>query len=130
MAPSSPRRGTRALRSSTRDRGQRGMITVELAIGLLVVALAMAVAAFTVSLIAVQTRCGDTAAAVARQLARGDATGAAGARATAPRGARVQVASTSSTVTVTVSVDESLGRLGPFHLAARSEAVLEPGVQP
>lgn len=109
---------------------ERGMVTAELAIGLLTAAMAAAVAVFMVSLVMVQTRCGDTAAAMARQLARGDDRAAALARGTAPQGARVEVGHSASAVQVVVSVDEHLGRFGPFHLVGSAQAVLEPGVQP
>lgn len=113
-----------------RQLAHRGMVTAELAIGLLVAAVVATGAAFVVSLVAVQTRCGDTASAVARQLARGDAQAAEQARAGAPRGARVEVQHTSTAVQVRVEVDESLGHFGPFRLSGSAQAVLEPGVQP
>ena len=106
------------------------MVTVELAIGLLTVALVTVVAAFVVSAVVVQTRCADTAASVARQLARGDEAAAARARSNAPGGAVVSVTTGNDRVRVTVSVEERLGRLGPVRLSSRAEAALEPGLVP
>ena len=113
-----------------RSTGERGMVSVELAIGVLAMALVALVGAFTISMAVVQGRCGDTAAAVARQLARGDRQEADRARASAPRGAAVQVTTSGSRVRVTVSLTERLGRIGPVRLSAAAEAAIEPGVAP
>ncbi len=117
-------------RSEVASQRDRGMVTVELAVGLLTLAVVTLVGAFAVAAVVVQTRCGDTASAVARQLARGDEAGADRARATAPAGAVVRVTRSSGTVRVTVEATRYLGRLGPLHLSSRAEAALEPGVLP
>ena len=117
-------------RTRAAHRCDRGMVTVELAIGLLTMAIVAVVGAFVVSMVVVQTRCGDTASAIARQLARGDEDAAARARSNAPPGAAIQVTRTRDHVRVTVGVVERLGRIGPLHLSSQAEAALEPGVLP
>lgn len=122
-----PGRGAGEAAGRRRD---RGMVTVELAVGLLTLALMSIAATFVVSSVVVQTRCGDTASAIARQLARGDQRAADQARSSAPLGAAIRVDRSSDQVRVTVSVTRYLGRLGPLHLSSRAEAALEPGVLP
>lgn len=109
---------------------QRGMVTAELAIGILTTAIVMGIACWVVSLVVLQTHCADTASQVARQLARGDAKAAAEARGRAPRGARTIVQRDSGEVTVRVDVDSSWGGVGPVHLRGEATAHLEPGVTP
>lgn len=111
-----------------RPADQRGMVTAELAIGILTTAIVMGIASWVVSLVVLQTHCADTASQVARQLARGDQKAAAQARARAPEGARTVVRRANTMVTVTVDVDSSWGRIGPVHLRGEATAHLEPGV--
>ncbi len=117
-------------RTIDRGPGDRGMVSVELAIGVLVMMLVALVGAFVVSMAVVQSRCADTASAVARQLARGDHRAADRARATAPRGATVRVLTSPGAVTVSVGVIERLGRIGPVRLTATARAAVEPGAAP
>ena len=109
---------------------QRGMVTAELAVGLLVAVLVSMIGAWAVNLIAVQATCGDVAAQIARQLARGDQDAADSASHRAPSGASVQVSTAGEEIRVVVRVERSLGRLGPVKLAGSAMAVLEPGVSP
>lgn len=106
------------------------MVTAELAVGLLVAVLVSMIGAWAVNLIAVQATCGDVAAQVARQLARGDQDAAASATQRAPSGASVQVITSGQEIRVIVRVERSLGRLGPVELAGSAVAVREPGVSP
>ncbi|MCT3016192.1 hypothetical protein EFN04_06580, partial [Propionibacterium freudenreichii] len=48
------------------------MVTAELAVGILSVALLAGIFCWVVAVIGVQIRCGDSAAQIARQTARGD----------------------------------------------------------
>lgn len=112
----------------TRRRGQRGMVTAELAIGILTTAIVLGIACWVVSLVVLQTHCADTASQVARQLARGDTKAADEARGRAPKGARTVVQHGAGTVRVAVDVDSSWGRIGPVHLKGEATAHLEPGV--
>lgn len=117
--------GTRPV---TRHRGQRGMVTAELAVGVLVAVFLAALACFTVGLVTTQSRCASVATEVARQLARGDQAAADRARDAAPAGASVTTTRHEALVEVVVSTDRSFGRVGPVHLAGRATAAVEPGV--
>lgn len=103
------------------------MVTAEIAMNLLVISLLAAVGAWVVSLVLVQSACGDVAAQVARQVARGDQAEARKAADHAPRGAHVETTTAGGDVTVTVSVDRSLGRIGPVHLRGQAVIAVEPG---
>lgn len=107
--------------------GQRGMVTAELAVGLVTASMALVIACWVVNLVVVQTTCGDVAAQMARQLARDDDKAAAQARQRAPEGARVTIEKGSSTVTVTVAVQQRLGELGPVQVQGRAVADMEEG---
>lgn len=107
---------------------QRGMVTVELAVGLLAVGMVLTLCTWVLTLVVVQTRCEDTASQVARQLARGDGAAARQAEDRAPKGSEVARRSGSGTVTVRVSVERSLGSIGPVRLSGEATADLEPGV--
>lgn len=72
-------------------KGERGMVTAELAVGLLALSVVVVIAVWTVGLVVVRTQCSDVAAQVARQLARGDQQQADAARGRAPpRGGRAR----------------------------------------
>src|SRR6186713_96203 len=83
-------------------RGARGMVTAELAVTTLAAFALLVAMCWGIYLIVTQVRCGDTAAAVARQTARDDRAAAARARAAAPPGAVVRVERRPQLVTVTV----------------------------
>ena len=80
-------------------------------------------------LVVLQLRCVDTAAAVARQAARGDAAGVALARAQAPAGAQVAVVTRAEVVTVSVHLQtrSPAGGLGSVALRAGAQVPREPG---
>lgn len=105
------------------------MATVELAVGLLTASLMALLACWAVTLVVAQARCGETAAQVARQLARADQKGADEARARAPRGASVSVERGARQVRVVVRASRSLGRLGPVRVSGEATADVEPGVR-
>lgn len=114
-------------------RAERGMVTAEIAVGLVTLALVVALAIQVVDLVMLQTRCSDVAAAVARQLARGDAAAAAEAENTRPAGARIEVQRSSDAVVVTVRLERRIGPLsgvGTIPLGARATVLAEPGAQP
>jgi len=85
-------------------REARGMVTAELAVTTLTAFTLLVMMCWAISLVVVQLRCVDTAAAVARQAARGDQAGVARATGNAPRGATVTVQRHRGLVTVTVRV--------------------------
>ena len=88
----------------TRPGGGRGMVTAELAVTTLSAFTLLVMLCWGISLVLVQMRCIDTAAAVARQVARGDEAGVAQARSKAPDGAKIEVQRRPGLVTVTVRV--------------------------
>lgn len=114
----------------TRRVRQRGVVTAELAVGLIVVAIVATVACFTVSLVISQGRCEAAAAQIAREVARGDKSGERTARKAVPEGGTVAVSTRQGWVTVTVTQRRAWGRLGPLTLTGRATVPLEPGEQP
>ena len=111
-----------------RARNGRGMVTAELAVTTLTAFTLLVMMCWAISLVVVQLRCVDTAAAVARQTARGDEAGVTHATGNAPRGAKVTVLRRPGLVTVTVRVAaRPLDWLVTVPLQARAEVVPEPG---
>lgn len=100
----------------------RGMVTFELAIGILSAALLTAMLGWGIGLISLQARCTDAASQIARQLARGDAEAAEAARERVPDEAAVQITEGSAEVEVLVSVQASWGVLGPIEVAGHAAA--------
>jgi hypothetical protein len=86
------------------------MVTAELAVATLAAAALMILLGWGIFLITIQLRCIDTAAAVARQSARGDTAAVIAAEGRAPRGAVIKVTKTPTLVTVDVRV-----RVRPFR---------------
>lgn len=108
----------------------RGMVTSELAVALLAVAMIAAFGCWTVGLVAAQNRCADMAHQMARQIARGDDAQRDRIRAEAPLGSVVDVHRATEQVTVRVSRQLSWGRLGPVEVRASAVTTWEPGVGP
>ncbi|SDR73656.1 hypothetical protein SAMN04488543_0264 [Friedmanniella luteola] len=105
------------------------MVTAELAVAILAALSLFLLLSWGIVLVVQQLRCEDTAAAVARQEARGDRVAAAVARAQAPDGAAVRVSRRSGQVVVRVEVTVQPfagGRLA-VPLAAEAAVVPEPG---
>jgi hypothetical protein len=111
-----------------RDRNGRGMVTAELAVTTLTAFALLVMMCWAISLVVVQLRCIDTAAAVARQTARNDEAGVARVTRNAPRGAKVAVLRRPGLVTVTVRVAARplADWLVTVPLQARAEVVPEP----
>lgn len=84
----------------------RGMVTIELAIGLLSVVTITVFMFWIVQLGVVQAKCVDTATQVARQLARGDKAAAKKAMAAKPAGAKVITSRTAKEIRVEVLVSK------------------------
>ena len=110
------------------DSRERGMVTAELAVGLLTATLVAAILAWVIGLAGLQARCNDTAAAVARQYARGDESAAIDASRAAPEGSSVQADVMSGQVRVVVVAKRSWGALGPISIEGRAQLTVEPGV--
>jgi hypothetical protein len=104
------------------------MVTAELAVTTLTAFTLLIMMCWGIALVVIQLRCIDTAAAVARQAARGDQAGVARATSNAPQGAKVVVQRDSGTVTVTVRVTARplADWLVSVPLQARAEVVREP----
>ena len=119
------------------------MVTAELAVATLAAAALMIMLSWGIFLITIQLRCIDTAAAVARQTARGDTAAVVAARSRAPRGAVVEVSKTPTLVRVDVRVSVRAFRwatgagvnsghdfgsgLGSVDVHANAQVVPEPG---
>lgn len=116
-----------ARRSATR--GDRGSVTVELAVGLPVVVLILLATLAGVSAVTTKLECVDAARQAARAAARGEPGEAAGKRA-APAGATVVISVEGDLVRATVrSRSRPLGGLVPsLHMSATAVAQREPGV--
>ncbi|MDO5735567.1 MAG: TadE family type IV pilus minor pilin [Propionibacteriaceae bacterium] len=108
--------------------GQRGMVTVELAVGMMTTTLLAATLAAVVLLGVVQSSCGRTSSEMARQLARGDAVAATKAENAAPVGAQTTVVRQSDGVGVRVDVPVRILGIGGITLTAQNWAAWEPGV--
>ena len=111
-----------------RPRDGRGMVTAELAVTTLSAFTLLVMMCWGIALVILQLRCIDTAAAVARQTARGDEAGVAHARSQAPAGATVTVQQRPSLVTVSVRVTARplADWLVAVPLQARAQVVPEP----
>lgn len=111
-----------------RARDGRGMVTAELAVTTLTAFTLLIMMCWGVSLVVMQLRCIDTAAAVARQAARGDQAGVVHATGKAPPGATVAVQRRPALVTVTVRVAARplADWLVTVPLQARAQVVPEP----
>ena len=122
-----------------RRSSDRGMVTVELAVATLAAGALLAALSWGVLLITLQLRCIDSAAEVARQVARGDAAAVAAAKARAPLGTAFDVRRTAELVTVEVrlparpfrfdavsSTSASTPEFGTVLLRAKANVVPEP----
>ncbi|HKF87970.1 MAG TPA: TadE family type IV pilus minor pilin [Propionibacteriaceae bacterium] len=123
-----------------RRRSERGMVTAELAVATLAAGALLVALSWGVFIITLQLRCIDSAAAVARQAARGDTAAVAAAKARAPLGATFEVRRTAELVTVDVvlqvqpfrfgavsSMSWRATKLGTVSLRAEANVVPEPG---
>ncbi len=107
---------------------ERGMVTAELAVSILAATLIAAGLCWVIGVIGTQIRCQDSAAAIARQLARGDENGVERARASVPAGGGVRIDTAGDVVRVTVTDELSWGRLGPVPVSGSATVTKEPRV--
>lgn len=111
-------------------RAQRGMVTVELAIGF-ITAVFVAASLVSVLLLAVaQAACAESSAQLARLAARGDEQALREARLRAPDGAAIEIEPDQGGVAARVSVEVPVIGLGAVTVAAEAWAALEPGAGP
>jgi hypothetical protein len=115
-------------RKRGRSQDERGMVTAELAVTTLAALALLVMMCWGIYLVVMQLRCVDTAAAVARQAARGDTAAVRRVKAVAPSGATVVVDQRPTMVTVTVRMTaRPLAEwLKGVPLQARAEVVPEP----
>lgn len=112
---------------SSRPRTRRGMVTAELAIGLLTASLVLFGASAVIGLLILQDRAEAIAAQAARHAARGDARQLSEVRTRAPRGSEVTVRTSGGWAEARVTVSRSWGPIGPVKLSAVASQPLEPG---
>ncbi|TDT29900.1 TadE family type IV pilus minor pilin [Naumannella halotolerans] len=111
----------------TRNR-QRGMVTAEIAVGLLCLVVILVGIGFGLGAMNQQVRCSEAAAEIARQVARGDDAAADLARQRVPDGAEVSVFDEGGRVEVTVEAAYRPFDLVPaITTTARSRIGSEPG---
>ena len=105
------------------------MVTAELAVAILAALALLGMMLWGIFLVVVELRCVDTASAVARQAARGDAKGVRMARDAAPAGASVSTSTRAGVVTVTVRVRARPWAEGlpAVPLGAQAGVAKEPG---
>lgn len=118
----SARRGSR--------RGDRGVVTIELAIGLLTVTILTACLAGISLLGMAQASAAEGSAQIARQLARGDELAAREAARSLPDGASVDVDRQPGGVRASVRVPVRVPLLGGVTASADAWAAFEPGIEP
>jgi len=104
------------------------MVTAELAVTILAALALLVMMCWGIYLIVIQLRCEDTAAAVARQAARGDVAGVRKMKGAAPQGATVIVDQKPDLVTVTVRIKAKplADWLVAVPLHAQAQVVPEP----
>jgi len=106
---------------------QRGMVTAELAIGILSATMLAIGLCWSISLIVIHTECADAAAQIARAEARDDATASAQATQHVPGGATIAIDHTDGQERVTVSVLVSLGHVFRIQVSGTAVMPKEPG---
>lgn len=113
----------------THRHSTRGMVTVELAAALIVVAMAAVACAWLVGVLVLQVRLVDVAGEVARQAARGDEKAVTRAKSDAPKGATVSVVRVGGAYRATASsTTMAMGPLPSWPLSADAEVLAETGV--
>lgn len=111
-------------------RGQRGMVTVELAIGV-VTAVVVTACLVSLTLLGVaQSACAESSAQIARQAARGDEGALREAKERVPDGASIRIDRQPGGVSVSVALEVGVVGLGPVRVSAQAWAAFEPGVSP
>lgn len=121
-----PRLNTAPAAGRTRLR-ERGMVTAELAIGILTATLIAVGLCWGLSVVVVHTMCADVAAQVARAEARGDATASDEARGHAPAGASISVDKSGDQVRVAVTTAVRLGHVVAVQVTGMAVMPKEPG---
>ena len=111
-----------------RRRTERGMVTAELALGALAVAMVTVMLAWCLHLVTRQLLLEDTVAEVARQAARGDRTAVVAAQTDAPPGTSIEVREEPGAFVA--RAEQSVGPPGKLPgvlLTAEARVLTEPG---
>ncbi len=109
---------------------ERGLVTVELAVGIVTTVLLAGVLVSLSMLGVAEAACAESSAQLARQAARGDTAQLAEAENRVPPGARVTLRRGDDGVTATVTLDVVLVGLPPVPVSASAWAAYEPGAGP
>jgi hypothetical protein len=110
-------------------RGERGMVTAELAVATLAALALLVMLCWGIFLVVMQLRCIDLAAAVARQTARGDVAAVRQAERDAPAGSQITATQGTHLVVIEIRVTARpfADWLVPVPLKATAQVVPEPG---
>jgi type IV secretory pathway TrbD component len=107
---------------------ERGMVTVELVFGLLIVSIMMAVFGWAIMLFGVEVGCIDTAKDIARQAARGDQEAVRTEESQSPHGAKIDIKDRGAEIMVVVKVhSKPFDFIPAVTLTAQATALREPG---
>lgn len=109
-------------------RGQRGMVTAEMAVATLAALTIMIMLCWGIFVVVLQLRCVDTAAEVARQAARDDHESVRRAERDAPVGSKISIATRGGATTVEVQLDARpwIPGLPTVPLEAHAQVINEP----
>ena len=111
-------------------RSQRGMVTVELAVGVVTAVVVTACLVSLAMLGVAQSACAESSAQLARQSARGDTRAVQAARDRAPDGARISIDRQAGGVEASVTLGVRVLGLGEMEVGAQAWAAYEPGQGP
>ena len=109
---------------------QRGMVTVELALGFVTATLLLAGLVTMGQIGVVHAACAEASAELARQAARGDTAAVSAVEGRLPPGGRSKLVRHSDGVRATVSTEIAVLGLGRVPVAAEAFAAWEPGEGP
>lgn len=104
------------------------MVTIELAVGILVIIVVTASMVSMAMLGVAQASCAESASQLARQTARADEAAVEDAKERAPKGAEMTIVRGEDGVEATVSLDVVVLGLGPIKVTGEAWAAYEPGV--
>lgn len=119
-----------ALRRPRNPYPQRGMVTVELAVGILLTVVITASLVGLAMLGVVHASCAETATQVARHTARGDSLTVAEATERRVKGAQIDIQRHAQGVEVRVTTKVAVVGLSPIEVTASAWAAYEPGNSP
>ncbi len=104
------------------------MVTIELAVGILVIIVVTASLVSMAMLGVAQAACVESASQLARQTARADETAVKDAKERAPKGAKMTIVRGQDGVEATVHLDVAVLGIGSVTVMGEAWAAYEPGV--